>query len=87
MQTQKGSVARIKTAAIEFPGDPSKPGTFIDITNNEQKLGAYIGFTDVALLRRLAISWPVLKAFLAFEPIEAHMSKRWLCVLLPRMKR
>lgn len=56
------------TLSAHAPGDPKQPQSFIDIdTNNEPKIGAYLGFNNVAFLRALAVSWPVLKANLAFD--------------------
>jgi hypothetical protein len=63
------------TAATEAPGDPKNVGSFINISN-EQKLTAYLGFNDVAHLRTLLMSWPVLKAYLAFNPIAINMNKK-----------
>lgn len=44
--------------------------------SNEQKLGADLGFNDIAHLRALLVSSPVLKAYLAFNPIAANMNKK-----------
>lgn len=64
-----------KGAANEVPGDKDNPRTFIEIKRNEQNLAAYLGFTDTSDLRRFALSWPVIKAFMPFHEISAHLPK------------
>ena len=74
--SKKGAArASSSSKIIEVAGRPDHPGTFISIESNEQKLGAYLGFNDVANLRLIAISWPVLKAMIRYEPISQHLSR------------
>ncbi|KAF4636083.1 hypothetical protein G7Y89_g2010 [Cudoniella acicularis] len=61
---------------VESPGNIKKGVPFIDIPNNEQKLGSYMGFNDVTQLRALAMSWPVLKASIRFDVFGANMNKK-----------
>ena len=59
----------------ETPGNPKYPNTFISIESNEQKVGAYLGYNDVVDIRKLALSWPALKAFRCFNKIAKHLNK------------
>lgn len=59
----------------ETPGNPTKPASFLNLENNEQKLACYLGFSDLADLRSLTTSWPVLKAIIAFDPIALNLNK------------
>ncbi|OBT82956.1 hypothetical protein VE02_08182 [Pseudogymnoascus sp. 03VT05] len=59
----------------EVPGDPEHPDTFIKTENREKTLASYLGLSSVGELRVLAISWPVLHAFVDFEPISLGLLK------------
>jgi hypothetical protein len=77
--TPRKSAARLSIGDSDTPdkpGDLRYPGTFINIESNEQKVGAYIGFNDVAHARTLILSWPVMKAIKSFQPIAHNMSKK-----------
>jgi hypothetical protein len=63
------------TAAFEALGDPKNVSSFINISN-EQKLGAYLGFNNVAHLQTLLMAWPILKAYLAFNLIIININKK-----------
>lgn len=43
---------------------------------HEQKTAAYLGYDDLKDLRRLAMSWPVLKAFLKYRKISNALSRK-----------
>lgn len=51
-------------------------GSFLVIESNEQKTAAYLGFGDTCHLRRLAVTWPVLRAYVAFDTISTNMNKK-----------
>ncbi|MCJ1402077.1 hypothetical protein MMC11_005296 [Xylographa trunciseda] len=72
---KKGATRSAAYSSLETPGRPSKPSTFINIESNEQKRGAYIGYNDVVHARVLLLTWPVMKALLAFETIATNLSK------------
>lgn len=74
--TKKGAARLSAATVIEKLGDPNHPETFLTIDSNEQKLGAYVGFNNVSHFRLLILSWPVLKAYLAFEPISKGMNRK-----------
>jgi hypothetical protein len=65
-----------KPAVVELPGNPTQPGSFLNIETNEQKLAAYLGYENVCELRRLAMSWPVLEAYIDFDTIATNMNKK-----------
>jgi hypothetical protein len=49
------------------PGSPTRPSTFLSVEHDEQKLAGYLGYSHTSQLRMLALSWPVVKAFLQFD--------------------
>lgn len=56
----------------DVPGNPNRPGTFLSVEHDEQKLAAYLGFHHTSHLRKLALTWPVTKAFLQFDRLDLH---------------
>ncbi|PGH03059.1 hypothetical protein AJ80_08754 [Polytolypa hystricis UAMH7299] len=76
-KSKKGAARTSTRPTInKSPGDLKYPGSFLNIESNEQKLGAYLRYNDVACLRQLAITWLALKAFLTFAPIASNMNKK-----------
>ncbi|XHG09858.1 hypothetical protein AWENTII_012895 [Aspergillus wentii] len=73
---KKGASATAKRPTIEEPGRPQDPATFLTIENNEQKVAGYVGYSDVADLRRLAMSWPLLKAYPRFSKISVGLARK-----------
>ncbi|QKX54988.1 uncharacterized protein TRUGW13939_02078 [Talaromyces rugulosus] len=65
-----------KDSVNDCPGRPSDPSTFLDTKNNEQKTAAYVGYTEVAHLRELAVSWPLLKAYPRFDAVCRGLSRK-----------
>lgn len=73
---RKGQTRGANTnSVVDAPGDPRSPGTFINVEQNEQKLAAYLGFSNVAMLRLLAVTWPVLRAATTYENLQCSLSK------------
>ncbi|KAH0288529.1 hypothetical protein M436DRAFT_60590 [Aureobasidium namibiae CBS 147.97] len=56
----------------EHPGDPANPASFANFFENENKTAAYLGFSHTSDLRRIAVSFPVLRAYIKFEPISSN---------------
>ncbi|OJJ38676.1 hypothetical protein ASPWEDRAFT_24587 [Aspergillus wentii DTO 134E9] len=75
IKSRKG-VASSKEHKEEKPGRAEDPSTFLSIESNEQKIGAYLGYDDASELRKLAVSWPVLKAYGKYEAISKGLSRR-----------
>jgi hypothetical protein len=58
--------------ASQRPGVILEPTSFASFYENENKTAAYLGFEHTSALRRLAVSYPVLDAFIAFDPISSN---------------
>lgn len=73
-QARKGAAQR--KAGNECPGKDSDPGTFLVTDGHEQKTAAYVGYSDIIHLRRLAVSWPVLKAYMKYQKISKNLNRK-----------
>lgn len=59
-------------SSSERPGDPGDPASFVNFFEKENRTAAYLGFSNTSDLRRLAVSFPVLEAYIKFEPISVN---------------
>lgn len=48
-------------------GDPEDVKTLISIYDSEPKLGAYLGYTDIAELRKFALSFVVIEIYIIYQ--------------------
>lgn len=80
LQPRKGNTG--KDAINDCPGRPSDPSTFLETESNEQKTAAYIGYSQVAELRQLAISWPLMKAYPKFDAVCSGLSRKSAFLLI-----
>lgn len=66
----------------DSPGNPTHPDTFFDCSA-ERKLAGYLGFITMPELHICSISWPLLRATVAIQPI-LHKLNRELALTLIR---
>ncbi|EPE25141.1 hypothetical protein GLAREA_11722 [Glarea lozoyensis ATCC 20868] len=74
-KTREDPVRQPKKSRGESPGNHTTGVPYIDIDNDEQKLAAYFGYSDVAHLRALAMSYHVLWVYHSFKYIARNLSK------------
>lgn len=74
LQVRKGITG--KDAINDRPGRPSDPSTFLETESNEQKTAAYLGYSKIAHLRQLVISWPLMKSYPQFDVVCRGLSRK-----------
>ncbi|KAH0148343.1 hypothetical protein KCU67_g11486, partial [Aureobasidium melanogenum] len=62
-----------KKTVVDSPGDPSITHSFKVCHEVENKTAAYLGFEKVSQLRHLAVSWPCLRAYTAYDKIAKNL--------------
>lgn len=80
LQVRKGITG--KDAINDCPGRSSDPSTFIETEGNEQKTAAYVGYSQVAHLRQLVISWPLMKSYPRFDAVCRGLSRKSAFLLI-----
>ncbi|KAH0004317.1 hypothetical protein KCU78_g13452, partial [Aureobasidium melanogenum] len=73
---------QIPQSVVEQSGDPAQPATFFSNVENENKTAGYLGLQHTSNLRQLAVTYPVLQAFMSFAQVGANTRSHTTLVLL-----
>ncbi|KAH0346279.1 hypothetical protein KCU83_g7430, partial [Aureobasidium melanogenum] len=73
---------QIPQPVVEQSGDPGHPATFFSNVENENKTAGYLGLQHTSNLRQLAVTYPVLQAFVSFAQVGANTRSHTTLVLL-----
>ncbi|KAH0374008.1 hypothetical protein KCU65_g144, partial [Aureobasidium melanogenum] len=73
---------QIPQSVVEQSGDPSQPATFFSNVENENQTAGYLGLQHTSNLRQLAVTYPVLQAFMSFVRVGANARSHTTLVLL-----
>ncbi|KAG9848132.1 hypothetical protein KCU98_g5611, partial [Aureobasidium melanogenum] len=80
--TKRRKRDQIPQSVVEQSGDPSQPATFFSNVENENKTAGYLGLQHTSNLRQLAVTYPVLQAFVSFAQVGANTRSHTTLVLL-----
>ncbi|KAG9668048.1 hypothetical protein KCU99_g10163, partial [Aureobasidium melanogenum] len=61
---------QIPQSVVEQSGDPGQPATFFSNVENENKTAGYLELQHTSNLRQLAVTYPVLQAFVSFAQYD-----------------